>query len=154
MKGIGKYKMWGEITQMCYRPNTLTWAHYTCGPINCQPVTPRATWHHPGILVGSGGPTTCPRHIHATQALAWVRVVLSRGLVCHVASTRVPRRATSARGSCRKIPPFCHFFKGLKIKINAGKIQKNPKTLEIYIFKNITPFKLKFSPLDHKFFHL
>ena len=33
----------------------------------------------------------CTRHLYATQALAWVRVALPRGLACHIASTWVPR---------------------------------------------------------------
>ena len=37
---------------------------------------------------------------------------------------------------------------------NQNKFQKNEENSEINIFKNMTPFLLKFSPLDHKFLHL
>ena len=153
----GGYIMWGALTQMRYRHNTITWAHYTCGPIICQPKDPLATWGHPGVRVDSRGPVTCPRHINATQVPPWARVALPRGLACHVASARVPRRATSACGSCGRITPFFPFLKrikSVKIKINSGKIEINPGNSEINIFENITPLILKFSPLAHKFIHL
>ena len=126
MKGIDKYKMWGKNNANALPPQYSNLGPLYLGPINHHPVTPHATWRHPGVRMGPRGPATCTRHIHAMQALAWVHVVLPRGLACHVASTRVPRCATLARGSFGKNTPFCH-FKGIKIKINSRKIQKNSK---------------------------
>ena len=73
---------------------TNPWAHH----LPAQ--RPLATWHHLGLCMDSRGPATRPRYISATQAPAWARVALPRGLVCHVASPRVPRD---------KITPFCPF---------------------------------------------
>ena len=53
-------------------------------------------------------------HIRTTQALAWVRMALPRGLVCHVASTWVP------------FFNFLIVFKRFKLKNKFKKIQKNP----------------------------
>ena len=62
---------------------------------------------------------TC--HIRTTQALAWVRVALSRGLACHVAST----------WSRAKINPLFILFlivlNDLNSKINLEKPGKTPK---------------------------
>ena len=66
------------------------------------------------------------------------------GLTCHV----------SAAGLWRYKPPFLHFLKELKIDKYQNNIQKNLENSEINIFINITPIKLKFSPLDQKFLHL
>ena len=55
---------------------------------------------------------TC--HLCAMQAPTWARVALPRGLVCHVASTRVPHD---------KITPFCPFL----IVLNNFKIKNTLK---------------------------
>ena len=60
-------------------------------------------------------------HIRATQALAWVRVALPRGLVCHVTSTWVPHENK---------PLFAFILIvliDLKSKINSEKSGKIPK---------------------------
>ena len=62
---------------------------------------------------------TC--HIAPTQALAWVRVALPRGLACHVASTWVP---------LENKPLFAFILIvliDLKSKINSLKSGKIPK---------------------------
>ena len=117
----------------------------TRGPITCQPPY-TTTWRHSGVRVDSHGPATCRSHLYAR-----VRVALPRGLVCHVASARIPRATSAPWVLWRYWTPFCLFFKGIKIKINSRKIKKSPKNSEIYTFKNITPFKRKFSPLAQKF---
>ena len=113
--------------------------HLSCG------ATPTSTWTH-----------MAPPRIRATS----VQCPHSRGLVClsHVALSH-PRgsHAMSARDSCGKINPFLPFLKtikSIKIKINSRKIQTNSKNLEINIFKSITPFNIKFSPLAHNYIHL
>ena len=125
----------------------------THGPFTCQPP---ATWPHLGVRVDLRGlyHAFAPpvRHLRA----AWACAALPRGLACRVASARVPRATSALRVTCplrvlRKINPFFAIFIEEKSKINSKKIQKNVKYSEIYIFKIITPFNLKFSPLDHNF---
>ena len=92
---------------------------------------------HLGIRMNLRGSATRLCHINATQAFAWVRVALPRGLACHVISVQVPRRATSGRGSCRKNNLFLPFFlKRIKSKINS---KKSKKFINQYL-QNITPF--------------
>ena len=72
-------------------------------------------YYNPILLVNKNI-HTC--HLRATQALAWVRVALPRGLACHVASTWVPRENN---------PPFYSFLivlNDLKSKINSEKFKK------------------------------
>ena len=105
--------------------------------------------------------STC--QVGATQASAWTRVALP----CVCATSAPRKRPLGLRGSAMcptsrhisprflcELTPFLPFFKGIKIRRNQNKFQKNSENLEINIFKNITPFWLKFSPLDHKFLHL
>ena len=133
---------------LCYHPNYLTRAHEPVGPSLASP--PHiATWHHLGVCLDSRGLAMCPRHLRA-----WVRVALPCGLACHVASAQVPRPTSASRVLWRNKTPFFAFFRGIINQNKFYKIQKNPKNSEINNFKNITPFKLKFSPLDHKFLHL
>ena len=54
------------------------------------PSTPPYAFCEPTIPVGPHA-ISAQSLFRATSALAWVRVVLPRGLVCHVASARVPR---------------------------------------------------------------
>ena len=129
MEGNGEYKTWGDATQMRYHPNNITWAYYTRGPITRKPVTPHAMWRHPVVRVGSRGPATRTCHINATKGRAWVGVALPRRLACHVTS----RRAMLARGSCGDNTPFFVIFKGIKIKINSGKIQEIQKSIYLKI---------------------
>ena len=91
------------------------------------------------------------RHVGATQASAWTRVALPR--VCrapHVCATQVSAWGSRGSATCPtprhvspqflgKIPLFLPFFKGIKIRKNQNKFQKNPKNSEINIFKNTTP---------------
>ena len=60
-------------------------------------------------------------HLRAKQVLAWVRVALSRGLACHVASTWVPRE--------NKLPvySFLIVLNDLNSKRNSEKSGKIPK---------------------------
>ena len=110
---------------------------------------------HSGIHMDSRGPATLPRHLYATQALAWVHLALPRGLACHVASTRVPHHV-SPWFMQENNPLFAILktIKSVKSKINSEEIQKNLENSEINIFENITLFNLKFSPLANKFIHL
>ena len=95
----------------------LMWPHHVSTP----------NQRHEGARVDSRGPTTRPRQIIATQALAWARVALPHGLACHVASAWVPRRPTSACGPCGRITPFLPFFKKNEIYKNQNKFWKNPE---------------------------
>ena len=148
MNRFGKYKMWGEITHFRYHTQYYYMGPLTCGRITCQPNHSSCHVAPPGRPRGLAW--AC--HVYAPHPChAGTRVALPHGLACHVTSTRVPRCATLARSSCADNTPFLPFLKGLKIKINSRKIHKNLRNSEIHIFKNITPFKLKFSPLAHKF---
>ena len=140
------------------------------GRNNTLALAPQYT--HQGPL--TRGLFTCQPPCHVaplgrSRGLAWplprVRVRMNpRGLaqLCHVALRAVlhprgscaPRQLCASRvlrGSCRKLTPFFAIFIKEKSKINSRKILKNPKYSEIHIFKIITPFNLKFSPLDHNF---
>ena len=80
------------------------------------------------------------RHFRATQALAWVRMALPRGLACHVASTRVSRENK---------PVFVIFLIlliDLKSKINLENPENSLKIRKFIIFK----IQLQINP---DFFH-
>ena len=72
-------------------------------------------------------------HFHSTQALAWARVALPRGLMCHVASTWVPHENKPL------FVIFLFVLIYLKSKINSEKSRKIPKNYKIHNFQNTTP---------------
>ena len=72
--------------------------------------------------------------------------VAPRGGPTHHVSRRSPRQGLQV-----KTPVFAIFLIKVLNK-NQIKIQKFLKCSEIHISQNTTPFNLKFSPLDHKFF--
>ena len=124
--------------------------YYYLGPLTHGPITRKPNHllprrRHPVVRVALS-------RVRATSARrsAW-RCHMALRVMSHPRGSHAPRQL---HRFCGDIKPLFAFFKGIKIKINFGKIQKNPKTSEICIFKNITHFQLKFSPLYHKFLHL
>ena len=138
----------GRRNTFALPPQTTNYGPLTRGPFTCQPphlprgATRASAWTRVALA-------TRPRHIRATKTPAWARVALPRGLACHVASMQVPRHVS--QWFLRKNPLFCILKINKIIEINSGKIQKNLRNSKIDNFKNRTPFKLKFSSLDHKF---
>ena len=97
-------------------------------------------------------PATHQRHLRH----AWAAQALPRGLSA-TSHPRSVRRATLAAALPRQHlevikPPFFAILLIENPNKNQIKFRKIHKTSEIHISQNTTPFSLKFSPLDQKFF--